>query len=123
MSEAEPEKFQVRQVSLGRRMAGVTIDWFACYLIVNGFNLSSASFSVLILFFLQMTVLTAFGGASFGHRIMGMKVIRFQDGQAPTPIQALIRSALLCTVVFAITYDENGRGIHERLSGTHLVNN
>jgi len=26
-------------------------------------------------------------------------------------------------VVFAITYDENGRGIHERLSGTFLVKN
>jgi uncharacterized RDD family membrane protein YckC len=116
------EGFQGRQVSLGRRMVGITIDWFACYLIVNGFNLGGASFAVLILFFLQMTVLTAFGGASFGHRIMGMKVVRFQDGLPPTPWQALIRSALICTVVFAITYDENGRGIHERLSGTHLIN-
>jgi uncharacterized RDD family membrane protein YckC len=111
-------------------MVGITIDWFACYLIVNGFNLGAnsgansggSSFGVLILFFLQMTVLTAFGGASFGHRIMGMKVVRFQDGLPPTPLQSLIRSALICTVVFAITYDENGRGIHERLSGTHLIN-
>lgn len=110
-----------REVSLFRRMAGITIDWLACYLIVNGFNLDG-SFSVLIIFFLQMTVLTALGGASFGHRIMGMKVVRFKDGGAPTPLQALIRTALLCTVIFAITYDENGRGIHERLSGTHLIN-
>lgn len=36
-------------------------------------------------------------------------------------IQALIRTLLLCTVIFAITYDENGRGIHERLSGTYLI--
>lgn len=111
-----------RQVSLGRRMAGVTIDWLACYLIVNGFSLGETSFSVLILFFLQMTVLTAFGGASFGHRIMGMKVVRFSDGGSPTPMQALIRTLLLCTVIFAITYDEDGRGIHERLSGTYLIN-
>ena len=118
MSEAH---FEGRQVSLFRRMAGVTIDWLACYLIVSGFNLDG-SFSILILFFLQMTVLTALGGASFGHRLMGMWVVRFADGGAPTPMQALIRSALLCTVVFAITYDDNGRGIHERLSGTYLVN-
>lgn len=116
------EMFQGRQVSLFRRMAGITIDWLACYLIVNGFDLKPASASVLLLFFLQMTVLTAFGGASFGHRIMGMKVVRFNDGGSPTPLQALIRSALICTVIFAITYDENGRGIHERLSGTYLVN-
>lgn len=116
-----PTMFEGRQVSLFRRMAGVTIDWLACYLIVNGFDLSG-SFSVLLLFFLQMTVLTALGGASFGHRIMGMKVVRFADGGAPTPFQALVRSFLLCTVVFAITYDDNGRGIHERLSGTYLIN-
>jgi hypothetical protein len=33
----------------------------------------------------------------------------------------LIRTALLCLVVTAITYDDNGRGIHERLSGTALI--
>jgi uncharacterized RDD family membrane protein YckC len=114
--------FEGRQVSLFRRMAGVTIDWLACYLIVSGFNVGFGSFSVLILFFLQMTVLTAFGGASFGHRLMGMKVVRFNDGGAPTPLQALIRSALICTVFLAITYDDNGRGIHERISGTYLIN-
>jgi hypothetical protein len=38
-----------------------------------------------------------------------------------TPLQALIRSSLLITVIFAITFDENGRGLHERLSGTVLT--
>jgi uncharacterized RDD family membrane protein YckC len=52
---------------------------------------------------------------------MKIKVVRFRDGGAPTPWQALIRTFLICTVIFAITYDENGRGIHERLSGTFLV--
>jgi hypothetical protein len=38
-----------------------------------------------------------------------------------TPLQALIRSSLLITVIFAITFDENGRGLHERFSGTVLT--
>ena len=42
-------------------------------------------------------------------------------GGAISPIQALIRSALLVTVIFAVTFDENGRGIHERLSGSVLT--
>lgn len=79
------------------------------------------SFTLLIVFFIEVSVLTAFGGASFGHRMVGIKVVRFEDGKPPTPLQALIRTTLLCTVIFAITYDENGRGIHERLSGTYLV--
>ena len=44
--------------------------------------------------------------------------------QAPvaTPVQALIRTTLICLVITAITFDENGRGIHERLSNTKLIN-
>lgn len=101
-------------------MAGVAADWLACLMIVKGFGLEG-QFTTLILFFAEMSILTAFGGASFGHRIVRIKVVRFIDGGAPTPVQALIRTALLCTVIFAITYDENGRGIHDRLSGTYLV--
>jgi uncharacterized RDD family membrane protein YckC len=47
--------------------------------------------------------------------------VRFIDGGPISPLQALIRSALLVTVIFAITFDENGRGIHERLSGSVLT--
>ena len=79
------------------------------------------AFAPLIVFFFEVSLLTAFGGASFGHRMVGIRVVRFNDGKAPTPLQALIRTLLLCTVIFAVTYDENGRGIHERLSGTYLV--
>jgi hypothetical protein len=39
----------------------------------------------------------------------------------PTPKQALIRTALLAIVITAITFDENGRGINERFSGTVLI--
>ncbi|MEY4101681.1 MAG: hypothetical protein RLZZ567_925, partial [Actinomycetota bacterium] len=88
--------------------------------IVRGFDLDG-QFATLLVFFLEVTFLTAFGGASFGHRIVGIKVVRFNDGGAPSPNQANVRTLLICTVIFAITYDENGRGIHERLSGTYLV--
>jgi hypothetical protein len=50
-----------------------------------------------------------------------LRVVQFSGGGNPTPVQALVRTILLCLVVTAITYDENGRGIHERLSGTRLV--
>jgi hypothetical protein len=50
-----------------------------------------------------------------------MRIIRFADGGMVTPLQALIRSSLLITVIFAITFDENGRGLHERFSGTVLT--
>ncbi|MEJ6761698.1 MAG: RDD family protein [Candidatus Planktophila sp.] len=118
------------RVSQGRRLMGVTIDWLACYAISLGFFAGSGSFvdrvpeariPVLILFFAQYLISIALGGASFGHRLVGLKVVRFSDGQASTPLQALIRTLLLMPIVTAITFDENGRGINERLSNTVLV--
>lgn len=115
------------RVSLGRRFAALMVDWLACYFIVAasaggiGKMAPNRSFTVLALFFAEIALLSALQGASLGHRIFGIKIIRFADGGAPTPIQALIRSALLVTFIFAITFDENGRGMHERFSGTVLT--
>ena len=118
------------RVSQGRRLLGITIDWLACYAITLGFFAGSGSLSdrvpqaripVLILLFAQYSIFVALGGASFGHRIVGLKVVRFSDGGAVTPGQSLIRTALLLPLVTAITFDEDGRGINERLSNTVLI--
>jgi len=119
------------RISQGRRLLGITIDWIACLAISMGFFAGAGSYTdrvpharipVLILLFAEYSLLVAFGGASFGHRVVGLKVVRFSDGGEPTPLQALIRAALLMPLITAITFDENGRGINERFSNTVLVN-
>jgi uncharacterized RDD family membrane protein YckC len=118
---------QFTRVTLGRRMSALMVDWLACYFIVAasagglGKMAPNRSWTVLALFFAEVAILSALQGASLGHRIFGIKIMRFVDGGAITPVQALIRSALLVTVIFAITFDENGRGMHERFSGTVLT--
>ena len=118
---------QFTRVSLGRRMSALMVDWLACYFIVAasagglGKMAPNRSWTVLALFFAEVAILSALQGASLGHRIFGIKIIRFADGGAISPVQALIRSALLVTVIFAITFDENGRGMHERFSGSVLT--
>ena len=62
-------------------------------------------------------------GASLGHRIFGIRIVRYVDGGPINVRQAFIRSSLLVTVIFAITFDEEGRGLHERLSQTILIRN
>ncbi|CAN2205374.1 RDD [Candidatus Nanopelagicaceae bacterium] len=120
------------RMSQGRRLLGITADWLACYAIALGFFAGAGSLTdrvpharipVLILLFAEYTFFVAFGGASFGHRLVGLKVVRFSDGGSPTPIQALIRGALLMPLITAITFDENGRGINERFSNTVLIKN
>ena len=120
------------RVSQGRRALGITIDWIACYAISLGFFAGGGSFAdrvpgvrfpVLLLLFAEYSILVALTGTSFGHRVVGLKVVRFSDGGPVTPLQALIRTALLLPIVTAITFDENGRGINERLSNTVLIRN
>ena len=120
------------RVSQGRRALGITIDWIACYAISLGFfagggsfadRVPGARFPVLLLLFAEYSILVALTGTSFGHRVVGLKVVRFSDGGPVTPLQALIRTALLLPIVTAITFDENGRGINERLSNSVLIRN
>ncbi len=119
--------FEFKRVTLGRRFAALRVDWLACYFIVAGSTgglgamAPNRSLSVLALFFVEIAILSALQGATLGHKIFGIRIVRFADGGAISPIQALIRSGLLVTVIFAITFDENGRGIHERLSGSVLT--
>ena len=115
------------RATLGRRLIGITIDWLACYFIVAGFSggfgrgTASRPFEVLALFAFEYFLLVALQGQSLGHRAMRMKVITFPEGGPLTFRQALIRTALLLLIVTAITYDENGRGIHERLSRSATI--
>ncbi|CAB4885356.1 unannotated protein [freshwater metagenome] len=118
------------RISQGRRVLGITIDWLAAYAITVGFFAGGGTFlersrgvgaTVLIVMAIEYALLVTFGGASFGHRIVGLKVVRFSDGGAATILQALIRTALMLVIVTAITFDENGRGINERLSNTVLI--
>jgi len=121
--------FEFKRVTLGRRFAALMVDWLACYFIVAastggvGAMAPNRSLSVLALFFVEIAILSALQGATLGHKIFGIRIIRFADGGAISPLAALIRSALLVTVIFAITFDENGRGMHERLSGSVLTRN
>jgi uncharacterized RDD family membrane protein YckC len=113
------------RVGQGRRMLGLLIDWALCYFITWGFfaEPGTGAFTPIVYFLYlgQYLFFTILGGATPGHRFVGLRIVRFSDGQLPTPKQALIRTALLAIVVTAITFDENGRGINERFSGTVLI--
>ena len=73
------------RVSQGRRILGITFDWLACYAIALGFfagggsladRIPGARFPVLLLLFAEYSLCVALGGSSFGHRLVGLKVVR-----------------------------------------------
>lgn len=118
------------RISQGRRAVGLLLDWLAAYAVTLGFFAGSGSFldrthrvggTAVLVLAIEYLMLVALGGSSFGHRIVGLKVVRYSDGGAVTPLQALIRTVLMIIVITAITYDDEGRGINERLSNTVLI--
>ena len=116
-------------VTLGRRLTAITIDWLASYAIAFAFFVGGGSYSERVvgtrlttplIFVAEYAILVALTGASFGHRLLRLKVVDFNHGGLPGFSQVLVRTGLMAIVVTAITYDEDGRGIHERLSRTKL---
>ena len=82
------------RVSQGRRMMGVLIDWLMSYAIAIGFFVEfgepSMGAVVFLIFTAQYLLFAALGGATPGHRVVGLKIVRFSDGAMPTPLPSVI---------------------------------
>lgn len=112
----------------GRRVVALAIDWGACLLISNGLigrmvELSPEAFSFvpLGLLFLVNLVGVTLGGATFGHRIMGLRVTPLV-GEWVTPPRAAVRAVLLCLVIPPlVVLSDDGRGLHDRAAGTRIT--
>lgn len=112
----------------GRRLVALVIDWVSCLLIVHGLigrivelSPEAFSFAPLGLLFLLNWIGVTLGGATFGHRIMGLRVVPMH-GEWVTPLRSGIRAVLLCLFIPAlIILGDDGRGLHDRLAGTRIT--
>ncbi|MHA7126940.1 RDD family protein [Janibacter indicus] len=113
---------------LGRRLVAIVVDWVACLLITHGLigrvvelSPEAFSFAPLALLFLLNLAGTTLGGATFGHRLLGLRVVPMV-GEWVTPLRAAVRAALLCLAIPAmIVISDDGRGLHDRAAGTRIV--
>ena len=117
---------------LGRRLGALFLDWILCELIVAGITrhslLSGASspnyfttlYWTLVLFFVEVYLLTAISGLTVGKRLLGIRVIR-TNGGTPGFGWALLRTVLLMFVVPPLLADRDLRGLHDRATDTIVV--
>lgn len=112
--------------SLGRRAMALVVDWVASLLVVTvvyaDFRTGAAGSSLLPLavFYGEVVILTWLIGASFGQRILGLRVERTDGSRLSLPRVAL-RTALICLVIPAVVYDSEGRGLHDRAVDSVVV--
>ncbi|MBF6357153.1 RDD family protein [Nocardia higoensis] len=107
---------------MARRIAALFVDWMIAVgitaLIVQGVN---ANLTLLIWFVIGVASVTLFGFTP-GQYFLRLRVARV-DVAAPVGfVRALARQVLLVFVIPALFTDGDGRGMHDRATGTALIN-
>jgi uncharacterized RDD family membrane protein YckC len=70
----------------------------------------------------EVVLLTALTGQSVGMRVLGIRVARLADLDAPPGfLPAAVRTALLMLVLPALVFDRDGRGLHDKAAGTVVL--
>ncbi|MCF8551570.1 MAG: RDD family protein [Candidatus Nanopelagicales bacterium] len=127
MSAPRPLMFP-EQVSagFGRRLAALSIDWFAslgvAVLVFRQYAYGSADsmIATVVVFFAEIVLFTFLLGASFGQKILGLRVVSVQGGRLPL-WRIAVRTFLILLVIPALVLDSDGRGLHDRLLGSQVV--
>ena len=123
-----PETGPGSLASFGRRLGALLIDWVAANLvtlaIVRGhLRYGTPDFSLLVLavFALEVFGLTWLAGASFGQRLVRIRVVALDRGRVGA-FRAAVRTVLICLAVPPLIWDRDGRGLHDRAVVTAVVN-
>jgi uncharacterized RDD family membrane protein YckC len=111
---------------LGRRLLALVIDWFACYAVAlvltgpAGFSSNGTALVTLAIFFVEVTLLTWLGSASFGQRILRLTVVRLGGGRLGL-LRTAVRTLLICLVLPPLVMDSDGRGLQDRAVGSVVL--
>jgi uncharacterized RDD family membrane protein YckC len=117
---------------MGRRLLALIVDWLLCTLIASGFtghalfggaadkHYFAAQYVTLVLFVLEVYLLTAISGLTVGKRLLRIRVIS-TDGRPPGFKWAAVRTLLLLFVIPACLTDRDLRGMHDRAANTIVV--
>ena len=110
-----------------RRIGALFIDWFVALLLAAGVTGTSIAdpegagpWWPLLMFLIEVAILTGLIGCSIGKRIMGIKVIR-PDGSPIGLWRALIRTALVLLVVPPLVTTQERRGLQDLAAGSMVV--
>ena len=113
-----PERGPGSVASMPRRVAALFIDWLLSMIIA--YWLTRSQFWTIAVFAVEVYILTALGGSTVGKRLVGIRTVRIGGGQIGFG-WALVRTAILLTVVPPLLTDRDLRGLHDRASNTIVV--
>ena len=104
--------------TMGRRVLALLIDWLLSMLIA--YWLTHSQFWTIVVFAVEVFMLTALTGCTVGKRLLGIRVIRTNGGRVGFG-WSLVRTAILLTVVPPLLTARDLRGLHDRAADTIVV--
>ena len=113
-----PERGPMSVASMPRRLLALLIDWLLSMLIA--YWLTRSQFWTIAVFAVETYVMTALLGFTVGKRLLGIRVMRVGGGLVGF-WWALVRTAILLTVVPPLLTDRDLRGLHDRAADTIVV--
>ena len=113
-----PEHGPGSVADMPRRVLALLIDWLLSMLIA--YWLTHSQFWTIAVFAVEIYVLTATTGFTVGKRLVGIRTIRTRGGLVGF-WWALVRTAILLTVVPPLLTDRDLRGLHDRAADTIVV--
>ena len=113
----------MENAGFGRRLGAVMLDWILAVatanLFVHGRTLST-SLTRQAIFFAEIALMTYLTQSSIGQRIFSIKIVDAASGDRLPPLRVFKRTFLLALFIPAI-FTQNGRGYHDILSGSAVV--
>ncbi|MEJ5929085.1 RDD family protein [Corynebacterium sp. H128] len=121
-----PEKGNGALASVLRRCGGITLDWFFAMfiaIIIRNYTADFGGVSTLTLvIFVVISVISVWLFARTpGQAMMKMGVARVDAEERVGLWRALIRAALTVFILPPIMVDSDGRGLHDRATGTAVI--
>jgi uncharacterized RDD family membrane protein YckC len=113
-----PEEGRRSVAGVGRRFGALVIDWLLCELIALA--LLGDNYWTILIFAVEVYLLTATTGFTIGKRIVGIRVVRL-DGKPVGLAWAALRTVLLLAVIPPLVFDRDLRGLHDKAANTIVI--
>ena len=111
-----------RLAGWGPRLGAFLVDAISAALVAGLFTAPDLPGNWSLVAFVAVTAGTLMlFGQTPGMRLLGLRLAHPRPGARLAPWRAVVRTALLCLLVPALLVDADGRGLHDRLTGTAVV--
>jgi uncharacterized RDD family membrane protein YckC len=108
--------------AFGSRAVAFVVDVIGAALIAGLFTAPDLPGNWSLLAFAVLTVGSlVISGQTPGMRLLGLRMAHPRPGGRLALWRAVVRTGLLMLLVPALVVDSNGRGLHDRLTGTAVV--